>query len=285
MKSGNPYASIHVDLDGGSAIYSAHGWNLRSGSDLLFESGMRNMLSFLGAENVKATFFAIADDLKDGSKRELLQEAIIQGHEIASHSLTHQKLTNLTSDQKRREVFESREKLSRELGVPIQGFRAPAFDIDRQILELVDEAGYRYDSSVFPDAKFSSRIGVSTLKHIPHQPIPGRALVELPLPRHSPLPFPFHICYSLVIGIWYFRLGLANFRRTTSPLILLFHLTDFADPLPREARLGWKADLYTLSFLSSERKRHLCEKMLYLAQQHYTFVDTNTLISYFLETF
>ena len=39
--------------------------------------------------DVRATFFVIARDLRDGRLLELLKQAIGEGHEIANHSLDH----------------------------------------------------------------------------------------------------------------------------------------------------------------------------------------------------
>jgi hypothetical protein len=103
-------------------------------------------------------------------------------------------------------------------------------------------------------------------------------MVELPLPRYAPLPFPFHASYSLVLGTWYFRLGLQRHRRSGAPLVLLFHLTDLADPLPRTLRQGWKSTFFTLSWLNAATKRHRCARMLAEVARNYRLMDTATLI-------
>lgn len=264
-----PRAVIHLDLDGGAHIFRAHGWAYQAQDDPLFVTGLRRALDFFERAGVRATLFVIAEDLDEPRKRELLQEAARRGHEIASHSLTHRKLTLLTRDEKRREIFESRARLIRELDVEVRGFRAPGFALDRESFELIDKAGYAYDSSLFPSAGFARAIGVDQLSESPHRPLTGRQLVELPMPAYSPLPVPFHPCYSLVLGEWYFRLGLSLFRRTGAPLALLFHLTDFADPLPEDHLPNLMAKIYTLSHLSGEAKLRRCERMLELVQREY----------------
>ena len=276
----SPPAVIHLDLDGASAIYSVHGWRYPLDRDLLFESGLSNALGFLDRAGLKATLFVIAEDLKDASKHELLQDAARRGHEIASHSLTHRKLSALSRDEKRREIFESRDLISRKLGVAVQGFRAPEFDIDKESLELIDAANYSYDASVFPNSKFAQKLGVNELSESPFHPLERRSLWELPLPSHAPLPLPFHPCYSLVLGTWYFRAGLRRFRNIGAPLILLCHLTDFADPLPKNLLPNRMARLFTLSHISGERKRQRCEQMIELVSREYEFVETNTLLAW-----
>jgi hypothetical protein len=164
------------------------------------------------------------------------------------------------------------------LGVTVRGFRAPGFDIDREVLELLDEAGYVYDSSAFPTARFARRLGVPRLAKGPHRPLADRSLLELPLPAYAPLPVPFHPSYSLVLGMWYFRLGLRRLRRTRTPLVMLFHLTDFADPLPRAELPGWQSRIFTLSHLSREEKLDRCTRMLDLVRRTYRLTPTEELL-------
>jgi hypothetical protein len=271
-------AVIHLDLDGASAIYRVHGCSFDADRDGLFETGLQNALDFFRKAKVQATLFVIAEDLGDPRKVELLAEAVKRGHEIASHTLTHRKLTALDRDEKRREIFESRERIAAKLGVDARGFRAPGFAIDNESLELIDAAGYAYDSSLFPETKFARKIGVTKLSAAPHQLLENRRLVELPLPAYAPLPAPFHPCYSLVLGTWYFRLGLRRFRQTGSPLVVLFHLTDFSDPLPNHQLPNWRAKFYTLSHMTREVKWRRCEQMLELVRNHYWIADTLSLL-------
>jgi peptidoglycan/xylan/chitin deacetylase (PgdA/CDA1 family) len=268
-----------MDLDGGAHIFLAHHWRYDGPDDTLFESGLRSALDFFDETGVRATLFVIAEDLGNTHKRNLLREAVRRGHEIASHSLTHRKLTTLDRTAKRREIFDSREALSQSLGVAVAGFRAPGFDIDRESLQMIAEAGYRYDSSLFPTADFASRVGVAELSALPHHPLPGSSLIELPMPAYRPLPLPFHPSYSLVLGTWYFRLGLTSFRRNRAPLVLLFHLTDFADPVPRAFLPHRRARLYTLSHLDGDVKRRRCRRMLDMVAREYRLAATSELLS------
>src|SRR5262249_49643571 len=151
--------------------------------DCLFESGMKHMLELFAAHSLKATLFVIARHLHDPRKRVLLEEAVRQGHEIASHTVTHRRLSRLHPAEKREEIFNSRRQIEDTLSVPVGGFRAPAFDFDHDCLQLLDGAGYRYDSSVFSRGDNGGH-GIS-------KALPEHRLLELPLPAYAPLPFPF----------------------------------------------------------------------------------------------
>lgn len=272
LLNGMQPAVIHVDLDGAAEIYEMHGWRHEGADDPLFDSGLRHALDFFDAAGIRATLFVIGRQLDDPAKRELLQEAVRRGHEIASHTMTHRRLTSLGADEQRRELFESRERIGAALGVEADGFRAPGFHIDRKALETIAEAGYRYDSSLFPNE------GVPAS---PHRPLAGKSLVELSMPGCAPLPFPFHPCFSLVLGMTYYGLALRRFRAREVPLVFLFHLTDFADSLPASRLKGWGSRFYTLSYLSGAHKRNRCLRMLNAVRQSFHIVTTRE----FLETY
>lgn len=278
MNTVKPVATVHVDLDGASAIYTAHGWPYPHDTDPLFESGLENLLILLDTLDIKATLFVIAADLDDSRKCELLRKAVARGHSIGCHSWTHRRLTGLAHAEKLREIRDSRGRISRVLGVPVDGFRAPYFDMDGETLRMVADAGYRYDTSLFPGRRIPADNGGFETGQLPGQLWPDRKLIELPLPRYAPLPVPFHASYSLVLGNWYFRLGLWRFRHSCAPLVLLFHLTDFADPLPRTLRRGCKSTFFTLSWLTGATKQQRCTRMLTEVTRHYRLVDTATLI-------
>jgi peptidoglycan/xylan/chitin deacetylase (PgdA/CDA1 family) len=261
-------AVIHIDLDGAEDIYEVHGWDYPGGMDTLFETGLRRALRFFAENHIQATLFVIARNLKDPRKRDLLREALRQGHEIASHTMTHRHLTKLTSAEKREEIFSSRKCLSDFAGTDVQGFRAPGFHIDRECLELLAEAGYGYDSSVFPSA---------TVPHTPHRPL--GELTELPMPGASPLPFPFHPCFSLVLGMHYFDFALRRFRARNVPMVLLFHLTDFAGPLPDMHTQPLLRRFYTLSYLTPEEKLESCGRMLNAVREQFQIVTTAALLN------
>ncbi len=278
MNIRKPPATVHVDLDGASAIYTMHGWPYPHDADPLFESGLENLLVMLDTLGIKATLFVIAADLDNPRKCELLGKAVARGHSIGCHSWTHRRLTRLSHEQKRHEIHASRERISSLLGVAVDGFRAPYFDTDAETQRMVADAGYRYDSSLFPGRRIPAADGHLETGQLPGRLWPDQALIELPLPRYAPLPFPFHASYSLVLGNWYFRLGLWRHRRSHAPLVLLFHLTDLADPLPHTLRQGWKSTFFTLSWLSGTTKQRRCTRMLAEVARHYRLVDTATLI-------
>lgn len=266
-------AVLHVDLDGARPIFAAHGWSYGSGPDRLFSSGIESALAFFDRHGVRATLFAIAEDLDDPAKRSLLRQAAAAGHEIASHTWTHRQLTGVPAAERPKEIAESRRALEDRLGVAVTGFRAPGFALDEGALRAVTEAGYAWDSSLFGGRP--NPLGGHAPRH-PFRLRESSPTVELPLPPFRPLPLPWHPSYSLVLGRPYFRTGLGLARRGGAPLVMLFHLTDFADPDP--AARGLLQRVFTLSFLSRSAKITRLDSMLASVRASHRIVATSELL-------
>lgn len=65
------------------------------------------------------------------------------GMEIGSHSLSHPRLSTLTSVQKKQEICDSKHRLEDVFGVRMDHFCYPYGDFDEGCAELVRSAGYR----------------------------------------------------------------------------------------------------------------------------------------------
>ena len=94
---------------------------------------------------VRATFFVlgwIAERMPS-----LVKEIHSRGHEIASHGVNHHLCTDETVDALRKDLADSKKRLEDLIGGPIYGYRAPSFSINHDILRIIEDAGYLYDSS------------------------------------------------------------------------------------------------------------------------------------------
>lgn len=113
---------------------------------LEYERVLPRLTGLLEDLGIKATFFVVARDAGPW-----LAELTAAGHEVASHSLTHPNaFAALPRDRKRYEVVESKAVLEEASGAEVRGFRAPAYDLDDETVELLAAAGYQYTSSICP---------------------------------------------------------------------------------------------------------------------------------------
>jgi polysaccharide deacetylase family protein (PEP-CTERM system associated) len=118
---------------------------------LRVEGNTQRILEMLDEFGVKATFFVLGwvAERKPG----LVKEIVRRGHELASHGYGHQRVCNQTREEFRSDVKRSKSILEELAGKPVIGYRAPSYSISLDTLWAYDElldAGYRYDSSVFP---------------------------------------------------------------------------------------------------------------------------------------
>ena len=109
------------------------------------------VLSILDEHAVKATFFILG---WVAEKVPQLTRAIAsQGHEIASHGFMHQRVAMQDRQSYREDIRRSKALLEDQAGAAVLGYRAPSYSITRKTDWAFDElleAGYQYDSSIFP---------------------------------------------------------------------------------------------------------------------------------------
>ena len=84
--------------------------------------------------------------------------SVYEGHEVATHSLTHPFLTRLTDDEVVREVEEDRIKLSELLGYEVVGHAYPMGDCDDRVARLLEHrTGVKYARTVASTHKYDEQ--------------------------------------------------------------------------------------------------------------------------------
>ncbi len=78
---------------------------------------------------------------------ELVKEIQKRGHEVASHGFNHHLCTLLSASELFYDLKRSRKLLEDMTGKPVIGYRAPSFAVNNEILKIIKDAGYTYDSS------------------------------------------------------------------------------------------------------------------------------------------
>lgn len=86
----------------------------------------------------------------------LVKDAAKRGHEIASHGFVHQLVYQMTPEAFYQDAVQSRQILEDISGTPLWGYRSAGFSVTQGTEWFFDkliEAGYVYDSSIFPAAR------------------------------------------------------------------------------------------------------------------------------------
>ena len=112
--------------------------------------GAPRILSLLASRGIPSTWFVPGHTLEAFPRS---TEAIVgDGHELASHGWFHEDFAVLSVDEQRDVLARSFEALTAAGGgTPPTGWRAPYWSLGPRTLELVEAAGFRYDSSLMAD--------------------------------------------------------------------------------------------------------------------------------------
>ena len=144
------------------------------------ERNVDTILAILQEHKTHATYFMLG---WVGERYPALVRRIVeQGHELASHGYDHQRVTDQSPNEFRQDITRSKRLLEDLGGVSVQGYRAPSFSIGHSnlwALECLNEAGYRYSSSVYPIRH--DHYGMVGAPRFAFKPESGRGLLELPV--------------------------------------------------------------------------------------------------------
>jgi len=143
------------------------------------EQNFSRLLEILKAHGVQATCFFLGWVAERFPH--LVRRAVEEGHEIASHGYSHRVVYKMERSEFVEELRHARELLEQISGTAVLGYRAPGFSAVREtpwFFESVQEAGYKYDSSVFPAKRVHGSLEIDELG--PHK-IAGLDLIEIPI--------------------------------------------------------------------------------------------------------
>ncbi len=111
--------------------------------ELRVEKNTYKLLDFL--ESRKATFFCLGWIAK--RLPNLIREIHNRGHEVASHGFNHELCNKMTAKDLTNDLTDSKKLLEDLIGAAVVGYRAPSFSINSDVLKIIEDCGYFYDSS------------------------------------------------------------------------------------------------------------------------------------------
>jgi len=147
--------------------------------ELRVEGNTKRILDLFDELGVKATFFTLGWIAEHCPA--LVKEIHRRGHEVASHGHRHRLVYQMSPDEFRADVSRTRRALEDLIGEPVLGFRAASFSIVSGCfwaMDVLEEEGYRYDSSMFPI--LHDRYGTPGICLTPHRWQDG-GLIEVPM--------------------------------------------------------------------------------------------------------
>lgn len=177
---------------------------------------------------VEANFLHLLDLLEEGGARatcfflgwvahrfpHLARAAARRGHEVASHGYAHRLAYTMTPSDFYLDALQARRVIEDAAGLPVLGYRAPGFSLTARtpwFFEKLAEAGYFYDSSLFPARRH-------------HGGFAGAALgpTRIPTAAGEMLEFPVSVAPMLGVRLCFFGGGYLRLF----PLALITRMAD-----------------------------------------------------------
>ena len=111
----------------------------------------RKTLNLFERHGVHGTFFILGRVANRFPS--LVREVQAHGHELACHSYWHRRVRSLSPSEFREGLRMSKDAIEQAAGVPVYGYRAPSWSINKNslwALDILAEEGFRYDSTIYP---------------------------------------------------------------------------------------------------------------------------------------
>jgi polysaccharide deacetylase family protein (PEP-CTERM system associated) len=143
------------------------------------EANTNRILDMFAAADVKGTFFTLGWVAERHPA--LIRRITADGHELASHGYWHRLVHEQTPADFAEDISSARKLLEDVGGVPVIGYRAPTFSINKRnpwAFDVLEQAGYRYSSSIYPIQH--DLYGMPDAPRAPFRPQGGQ-LVEIPM--------------------------------------------------------------------------------------------------------
>lgn len=146
------------------------------------ETDFRRLLDLFDEKQVRVTCFFLAWVAERFP--ELVKDAAGRGHEIASHGYAHQLVFRSTAREFHDDIRKAKDILEQITGKLVLGYRSPGFSCTDDVpwyFDTLVEAGYTYDSSVFPAKRGHG--GIADAERAPHVicTAQGGRLIEFPI--------------------------------------------------------------------------------------------------------
>ncbi len=144
------------------------------------ERNTNAVLDLFAEAGVKATFFTlgwVAERHPD-----LVRRIVAEGHELASHGMSHVRATDQDAETFRADVRRAKAILEEVGGTAVSGYRAASFSIGERnlwALDVLAEEGYRYSSSIYPIRH--DIYGMPSAPRFAFKPVDGEDFIEAPV--------------------------------------------------------------------------------------------------------
>ena len=235
---------------------------------LIYTQALPRFLELLDSYSVKATFFIIGKDLDNPSCRKFCRKALNAGHRLANHTTTHPPdFGSMSYSEKRFEIAECDKRFTEILDIKPDGFRAPGYYLNSEIVDILLDLGYSYEGSALPGygnllmslyynvllksekGKLFGRLDYFIFPRTSWRFGPRESdnafLNIIPIATMPVLRLPIHTTFIYLFGLLFLKTALAALRKSAGHHVYLFHAIDFLE-CPSSGKLRDKVVTFRL---------------------------------------
>ena len=219
-------------------IVSSNDWDQM---DQRVQVSIASILQVLKKHNVKAMFFVVGWVAE--KHPDIVRAIIKDGHDIGCHSYWHCKIYDMTPESFREDTIRAKAVLEKISNKKITAYRAPSYSITKKslwALDILKEAGFTTDSSVFPIAH--DLYGIPGAPRF-HFTWPDNGIEEYPI--STALFFGRRIPvagggYFRLFPYWFTKMALRRINnRDRQPFVFYLHPWEIDDKQPRFSHARW----------------------------------------------
>ena len=251
----------YFQVEAFSKIIDRNTWNDFS---CRVEANTDLILGLLDDANVKGTFFVLGWIAQRYPN--VVKKISEMGHEVASHGMSHQLIYKQDKEIFRNETIDSKKLLEDLSQQPVNGYRAATYSITEESLWALDilcEAGFKYDSSIFPIVH--DRYGIPGIKTEPHVITTEKSnkIVEFPISVYKNRLFNLPISgggYFRLYPYFFTKMMLKALNRKNKEFVFYIHPWEVDNEPPSVD--GIKGFSRFRHYNNIDRCKHRLEKLL-----------------------
>ncbi len=218
------------------------------------------LLDILETAGTRATFFILGwvAERYPG----LVREIDARGHEVASHGYRHRLIYQLSPETFRDYVRRAKQVLEDLTGKAVLGYRAASFSVvpgTLWALDVIKEAGFSYDSSMFP-----IRHDIYGVNGFPRHPfVHANGLIEIPASTVTLLRQNIPLAgggYFRLYPYWLTKQGIRSLNRMGQPAVVYLHPWELDPDCPRIKEADWRTRFRQYVNLGKTKQR--CDRLL-----------------------
>jgi peptidoglycan/xylan/chitin deacetylase (PgdA/CDA1 family) len=265
-------ALLTVDLEFLEYTPAYRSSSVASGHSGVGYEGVQFLLDEFEKYDTSATFFVVGEIAE--AYPEMVSRIAVEGHEIASHSHTHRRLSSLSSNDRRDELKDSKATIEAvDSSITVKGFRAPVFDFKQDHFTMLSAAGYEYDSSGLPARRvpgfYEHSIPVTKPSRAASFVSDGPSdVLEVPVSVMPYLRLPISGAWQRLLGRMYTTIGIQWLLRRGSIPVLYVHPWELVD-IRSIAGLPKRVSYRTGAWMRETIKRILCQDLSFVAIQDF----------------